>query len=257
MTGAQGLRYAEGEPAPALAAHVLAYWSFSAGPAVAPHAHVVWPDGCPSLLVATGAPAPVVFGPRTRPYETPTRAGMRVWGLRFWPDVGPVILGATGRALRDVTRPAPAFSDLRDALQGVEDQESAWNRIEAWCLARVGEWPMPEPRVRRAIGMIAATSGLIAMDELAEAAGASLRNLQRLFREATGLTLKEYARIRRFRAALAPRLANPEASWSETAAAHGYADHAHLTREFRALSGASPSRLAARIAEIRHENVKP
>ena len=92
---------------------------------------------------------------------------------------------------------------------------------------------------------------------MADAAGASLRHLQRLFRQTTGLTLKEYARIRRFRAALGPRIEDTGTSWSETAAAHGYADHAHLTREFRALSGASPSRLAARIAEIRHENVKP
>jgi AraC-like DNA-binding protein len=257
MIDALGLRYAEGEPATALAAHVLAYWSFSAGPDVAPHAHPVWPDGCPSLLVATGAPGPVVFGPRTRPYETPARPGLQVWGVRFWPDVGPQILGTTGPALREVTRPAPAFADLGTMLSGVRDETEAWGRIEAWCIARVSEWPAPDARVRRAIGLIAATSGLMPMEELADAAGASLRHLQRLFRDATGLTLKEYARIRRFRSALGPRIEHADTSWSETAATHGYADHAHLTREFRALSGASPTRLAARIAEIRHENVKP
>lgn len=258
MNIVEGIGYAEGEPAASFADHVLAYWCFSVGPDVAPHEHTVWPDGCPSLLVPAGAPFPVVFGARTSAYQTPARPGTDVWGVRFWPDVGPAILGYRGHALRGVTAPAPvSLRDFGTLLHNVTDRSMAWSRIEQWCSARAHEWPAPEPRVRRAIGALAATAGNISVAALADECGASPRHLQRLFREATGLTIKEYARIRRYRTALASILPGATESWSQVAARFGFSDHAHLTREFRSLTGASPSRLAERVAEIRHVGVKP
>lgn len=126
-----------------------------------------------------------------------------------------------------------------------------------WCTSRVASWEAPDPRVRCAVGAIAATAGTIQSGELAAECHVSPRHLQRLFRNATGLTIKEYARIRRYRTALAPKLERDSGSWSELAAAYGFSDHAHLTREFRALTGASPTGVAERIARISHVNVKP
>jgi len=183
---------------------------------------------------------------------------MRVWGVRFWPDVGAGILGRRGPELRDVSDMAPStFADFGQVLHDVRDEATAWSRIEQWCFTRVEAWPTPEPRVRRAVNTLAATAGAVSLGALAVEAGASARHLQRLFREATGLSIKEYARIRRYRTALTPRLGRPAESWSQVAAKFGFSDHAHLTRELRALTGDSPSLAAERIAQIRHVNVKP
>lgn len=253
-----GLRFIEHEPSPALASHVLAFWSFRAGTDVEPHDHVVWPDGCVSVLVSSLSPVAVVFGPRTSPYVTRAVPGMRVWGVRFWPDVGARVLGVAAGVLRDAVTPAPAaFAGFRDMLRGVDDEDTAWSRMDAWCAANASEWEAPDPRVRRAVGALAATAGTIPLADLAAESGVSARHLQRLFRGAAGLTIKEYARIRRYRTALTPRLERTAESWSQVAARFGYSDHAHLTRELRTLTGAPPSRAAERIAEISHVNVKP
>lgn len=258
MSAFNGLRYAEGEPSPALTTHVLAYWSFSAGPDVEPHSHVVWPDGCVSLLLSSTANVAVAFGPRTSPFQTQAVPGIRVWGVRFWPDVGASILRVPASNLRDATIPAPATcAGFREMLLDVEDEATAWRCIEAWCTSRIASWVAPDPRVRRAVGAIAATAGTIQSAELAAECHVSPRHLQRLFRDATGLTIKEYARIRRYRTALAPKLESDGGSWSELAATYGFSDHAHLTREFRSLTGASPTGILERIAKIRHVNVKP
>jgi AraC-like DNA-binding protein len=45
--------------------------------------------------------------------------------------------------------------------------------------------------------------------------------------------------------------------WSAIAAQSGFADHAHLTREFRALVGLAPTHVASRLDAIEHRNVRP
>jgi len=95
------------------------------------------------------------------------------------------------------------------------------------------------------------------MEDVARQAAVGLRHLQRLFREATGLTLREYARVRRLREALAMRLTPSSPHWSEIAAGTGFVDHAHLTREFVALAGVPPSTAAVQLRLTAHRGVRP
>ena len=95
------------------------------------------------------------------------------------------------------------------------------------------------------------------MEDVARQAAIGLRHLQRLFREATGLTLREYARVRRLREALAMRLTPSSPHWSEIAAGTGFVDHAHLTREFVALAGVPPSMAAVQLRMTAHRGVRP
>ncbi|MFS2055915.1 helix-turn-helix domain-containing protein, partial [Variovorax sp. CT11-76] len=69
--------------------------------------------------------------------------------------------------------------------------------------------------------------------------GYSHRRFIALFRGAIGLTPKEYARVMRFDRALA-LAADPARPWAEIAVEAGYADQAHLSREFSALAGMAP-----------------
>lgn len=59
-----------------------------------------------------------------------------------------------------------------------------------------------------------------------------------------------FARIRRFRACASNLIAERPEAWGRVALAHGYADQAHLNREFSRLSGRSPTQLATYIARI-------
>ncbi len=86
--------------------------------------------------------------------------------------------------------------------------------------------------------------------EIAGEIGWSERHLTRRFAAETGVAPKTLARILRFEAAR--RLAAPSAAggWAEFALTAGYADQAHLIREFRTLSGLSPKAMLAQDSAI-------
>ncbi|WP_035757439.1 helix-turn-helix domain-containing protein [Granulicoccus phenolivorans] len=83
-------------------------------------------------------------------------------------------------------------------------------------------------------------AGRVRVADLAAEVGWSRRHLVTRFRAEFGLAPSELARLHRFGAAQA--YARAGTGWSEVAARAGYADQAHLAREFRTLSGQTPQR---------------
>jgi AraC-like DNA-binding protein len=79
------------------------------------------------------------------------------------------------------------------------------------------------------------------VDKVADAVGLSARQLHRRCLPAFGYGPKTLGRILRMGRALA--LARDGLALARVAAVTGYADQAHLTREVKALTGASPGAL--------------
>lgn len=93
-------------------------------------------------------------------------------------------------------------------------------------------------RVRRLIAC--PPSGLDRVTREATALGVSDRTLRTLSTVHLGMGLKRVLRVRRLHAALFLRLHGGEATWSRVAARTGFADQAHLVREFHDLLGETP-----------------
>lgn len=72
------------------------------------------------------------------------------------------------------------------------------------------------------------------------------RALRRWSATHLGVGLRRFLSIRRLHGALQARLEQPAATWSQIAAANGFADHPHLIRDCHALLGESPSEFFAR-----------
>lgn len=85
---------------------------------------------------------------------------------------------------------------------------------------------------------VAQSHGLASITEIAREIGWSRRHLAARFRDEFGVTPKEVARL--FRFDRARRLAGAGMPLVQVALAAGYADQAHLCREWRALAGQSP-----------------
>ena len=259
-------RYSEHQPGAEVSTLVLSYWSFQSDSAPPPdEPYAVFPDGCASVaLVRTGQGAAFIalIGPRSTRLHPPFGAGTRIWGIRFWPDAVESALGVNARSIRDyfgtlprsVTRP---FEELEQVIPPSDDPRTAFSALDRWCSNRMASAPEPDPRIRRAIRSIVSRRGEGAMEDVARDAAVGLRHLQRLFPESTGLTLREFARVRRLREALALRLAPNEPGWSEIAAGTGFVDHAHLTREFMALVGVAPTAAARQLKRTAHRGVDP
>lgn len=105
------------------------------------------------------------------------------------------------------------------------------------------------PEVGEAWRLTTASGGRLPVAEVAARVGWSVRHLEQRFRAETGLGPKEAARVARFdgaRRALAGRAATGgPLDLAGLAGAAGFADQAHLTREWRAFSGLPPTRWLA------------
>lgn len=101
------------------------------------------------------------------------------------------------------------------------------------------------PEVAYAWELLAASRGRAPIAGIAEQVGVSQRHLTTLFRREVGHTPKAVAMLMRFEYATA-RIADDvrrrgQADLASIAAAAGYADQAHLTREFVRYAGVSPA----------------
>ncbi len=88
--------------------------------------------------------------------------------------------------------------------------------------------------------------GIRRVEDLAAAAGSTPRTLQRMFAEYAGVSPTWV--LRRYRILEATQRAHEAGGsrWAELAAQLGYADQAHLVRDFRAHLGITPAAYAAR-----------
>jgi AraC-like DNA-binding protein len=104
--------------------------------------------------------------------------------------------------------------------------------------ARSRAGPPARPDVGRAWAQLRASGGQMRIDALADTLGCSRRHLAKHFAHEVGVSPKVAARLIRFDQARARVGSVPLA---RLAADHGFADQAHLAREFRALAGVAPS----------------
>jgi len=106
-------------------------------------------------------------------------------------------------------------------------------------------------RQRVADGMLAKAGtamrqagGAIPVSEIATAAHATVRTLERKFKHSSGHTVKDVAGLMRFEQARNHLWRHPDASIADLAQQLGYTDQSHLSREFKRYSGATPAAFA-------------
>ncbi len=144
------------------------------------------------------------------------------------------VLGVPGREL------AARMADTEDA--GWDARFAALDDVLLRLLKR--DATVPGAELRHAWRALTAP-GASGVGELAREVGWSGDHLGRRFRAEFGVGPKVAARMARFdraRRDVARRAAAGSLALADVAAVHGYADQAHLAREFRALAGCSPSR---------------
>lgn len=130
---------------------------------------------------------------------------------------------------------------LTERLHAAADAKARFAVLDDVLLRGVGRARTPaRPDVERAWALLRASGGRMRVEALAHALGCTRRHLAKRFAEDVGVSPKVAARLIRFEAARA-RLGS--APLARLAAEHGFADQAHLTREFRALAGAPPTAL--------------
>ena len=234
-------------PAP-LASVVECLWQRDLPDQVDGDRGVVLPDGRVDLVWIAGG-EPLVAGPQTRFVPRPLAPPGVAIGARFHPSAGPPLLGLPAHELVDLHVPLADIDTaqataLRRRLPALLEPDAAGSAIAT----ALGRWlavaEAPDRAVRAAVRLLDAPGASVAA--VAHAVGYSERELRRRFRESVGYGPKTLQRVLRFQRVLS-RLrpqAEPTDSLAGLAAAAGYSDQAHMTRETRELSGLTPVELA-------------
>ncbi|WP_295658158.1 AraC family transcriptional regulator [uncultured Nocardioides sp.] len=245
---------------PALRPHVLGMVGYDLampGPGV----HVGMPSSSLTFVLPVGEPLDVgwagvpasrrtrwstVSGLHTGPAEI--HYGHRQTGvqLALTPLGARTLLGLPAGVLAGeiatLDEAVPALSDLPDRLSACDDPSARLAMLEQRLLAVLAR---SDASVRADVGhALAALTRGTGVQRTADEVGLSRRHLATLVRAECGVSPKELhriARLERSRSVLVSAARTGRPSLAGVAAACGYADQAHLTREWHALAGCTPT----------------
>jgi AraC-like DNA-binding protein len=145
----------------------------------------------------------------------------------------------------------PAGARLVDQVR----EATAWTRqcalVDRLLLERLERGPRPSPEVRRAWTCLVATAGAAPISRIAAEVGWSHKHLITKFKQQIGLSPKTVARLVRLERVWRSLDQQWAPRWERIAADSGYADQAHLVRDFREFTGTTPTDYLARISQQR------
>jgi AraC-like DNA-binding protein len=244
-TQSDGLHYREFAAPAGLEDIVHVVWSLTgAAPANEPvHYHVV-PDACSDLVFDRHAGEGYIFGTVPEAKRVVTQGRISLVGVRLQPHLLPAYIGVPALQMQNQETSfkdasLAALNDLFECNVG-EDTRSFGAREAAYLCEAVYPLLRPERVNIRARWLTQALlAGGGSVDRAAHTTGFSARQLQRIAEQELGLTPKRLGRILRLQQTF-PSVLVGHKSFALIAADHGYADQAHMVREFASLTGYSP-----------------
>lgn len=158
-----------------------------------------------------------------------------------------------GGAVPDLTARMVGLGDVlgRDgrSLSEMVANTAGWQRrfeiVEDFVLCRAVH--EPSPAIASAIQMLWRSAGQVRIGDIATDIGWSRKHLARRFQNEIGVAPKTFAQMLRFHRACSLARTNGADGWAAIAIDAGYADQAHLARDFRVFSGETPTAWAARL----------
>ena len=137
--------------------------------------------------------------------------------------------------------------ELADRLRAASTWAARFTVLDQLLLQAVGrgagnnrECPM-RPEVAEAWRRLVAARGCVQVGAVAGELGWSRRHLTERFRAEMGLSPKAFARVLRFEHAHDLATAPDRLPWTEVATTAGYADQAHLVRDWKEFTGRTPT----------------
>lgn len=225
--------------------------------------HVIVPDGTASIssvLLPNGDRMVGLTTPARVAHQVQIAKGALYGGIRLRP-------GRAGAVLHnDMQSIPPGFHSLAefsyDLAEAVDTQISKARSstelaasLEKACDAVISASGLLDQHVCAMADAIIDSDGDISIAAASASIPISERQLRRRFLRQTGLTAKELARLRRVRRSCIQLVEKHGAGLGDASLEAGFADQAHMAREFKSVFGASTQMIAQYLQQIRHENL--
>jgi AraC-like DNA-binding protein len=235
-------------PGPELAPYVHHFWSVRWA-LRAPFAAETLPYPAAQITVVNAARrtrATVTGVPRGRIASGLEGHGWKL-GISFRPAVFQPLLGASMATITDrivplaeVLGPRGAITAWTRAVAEARELEEKIAIAETFLGPRLGPLPPSLVRVRDLVERMANDRSILRVEDACAASGLDARALQRAFRTYVGVSPKWVIQRFRLHEAAAQLASRQPPELAALAAALGYADQAHFTRDFKRMVGETP-----------------
>ena len=252
------MHHQEFEPPAALRDTIKCFWydqiDFGEVPAsfeVLPdgYAEIIFHFGNPCSIATEGGwqvlPSPFVVGLLNQPAHFRGQNCLQIIGIRCFPWTVFELLGlAPGKGgVRVFEHPiAQLQAPLQQAIRAGHVAE-ALAQVSQYFLAAHARLA-GNSTLGKAGGAMRAAHGTLPVSQVAAAAHATVRTLERKFKQAAGHTVKDVSGLMRFEQVRNHLWLTPAANLAGLAQELGYVDQAHLSREFKRYSGTTPAAFA-------------
>ncbi|MGI4873502.1 MAG: helix-turn-helix domain-containing protein [Janthinobacterium lividum] len=214
---------------------------------------IFWFGGTCSISTPQGLqplPSPFLVGLLNQPAVFYTQNQLEIIGIRCFPWTVFDLLGLPAgkdsvrvfehplAQLQAPLQPLIRASKVAEALAEVE--QFFWN-------AQLR--PTSDQLVGKAGAAMRQANGTLPVSQVAAAAHATVRTLERKFKQAAGYTVKDVSGLMRFEQVRNHLWRYPAASLAGLARELGYTDQAHLSREFKRYSGTTPAAFARKATQ--------
>lgn len=246
--------YQEYKPREQLTPFIDTYWAcegFVAGQEL----FKILPDGCVDILFSFGcisdkdnlAPfLPNIIGTMTAYSEVCYHGKVSMLGIRFKP-VG--ITAFTRVPINEFTNQRIEMTlvetlfdeQFYDSLPEKKSMKQRIEHIDAYFTQKLQSIFAPQQQIVYAVDLIQKTKGRLSLAEVASEACLSPRHFERKFKSAVGISPKAFSKIVKFKHAVSFLNGCKDESVFSIAVDCGYFDHTHMIKDFKSLSGNTPS----------------
>lgn len=236
--------YKEFLPALSLQDKIECYWQFIVPPSPTnnhqPIHHVVIPHGCPELVFIKNLTFKqnfiVIKGSSTSKFNIDIYPDTCYAGIRIKPGQMKWLSSISKADLLNQHQPCPESSwqpwqqQILESISSDINIEDLFNK--SLLNEKTGYEYQPDLRINRVVDRIISDHGKTEPASLAGLAFLSLRQLQRIFKKETGMSLKQFSQIRKLRHAIL-QLYFKQQNQQEMIIDHNYADLSHFYKSFR------------------------
>jgi AraC-like DNA-binding protein len=187
----------------------------------------------------------ILMGQRTKVMDICSIDSIKVFGIRFWPwgmynliKIPVHEFNDTVISLSDIS--PKLVKELEDSIAGTGSHAERCKKVQKLLLKKLDkDKPRAMPVILDTLLTIKSADKFSVLEH-SERAGISHKNLNRAFKNYTGLTVKEYHKIYRLKKVLNILSAGIIPNWAELASSAGFFDQAHLIKEFKVFTGYTP-----------------
>jgi AraC-like DNA-binding protein len=216
----------------------------------------VMPDGYAEIIFSFGSvmrdgaalPSPFMMGLLNQPVVFSARGRLDIIGIRCYPWTVFDLLGLPpgARGVHTFEHPVAQLQPLLARHMQAGETEAALDEVRRFFQPQLAL----DSTLSKAGDAMREAGGTLPVSEVAAAAHATVRTLERKFKQSSGHTVKDVSGLMRFEQVRNRLWHEPQISLAALAQELGYTDQSHLSREFKRYSGVTPSAFARKAQAV-------